>query len=426
MRIDDVLLQRRTTLEEVIKASVGANRHLDAFAKRLLAGSVELDDRDQLSMTESIGTDNILYSGFPELAYLGFELGSSSNPTGNVLSQFLLGVQRLVERPSNSLQLLRADDIALLGIADGVAFARNSGNDVELISGWLLNLIEQLPGAKEWSFRARLLAGELIDPTGRMRLTLSAENFDEMALELALRYAWPGRFDHNQSLDHNTLAALLKSLLTSSPPIVGDLDRAAVWYRAIDVLIDQACQALTPSVSDTVRILNNVQGALKRWTWKATARRRGATPSRWLIDDEADVQALLWAILYPIYGAELVDETYLPSWGFVQPRVDLGIQKLKLIIEAKIAREPGDFAKFEGQIGEDIGLYFKDTALYDRLVVFVYDDCDRPEPENHDGFRNALLSRGAGRIEDVVIVRRPSMIPNRNSRSQIDRQEISQ
>jgi len=137
-------------------------------------------------------------------------------------------------------------------------------------------------------------------------------------------------------------------------------------------------------------------------------------PSHWLIDDEYDVQSLLWAVLYPIFRSDLVDETYLPSWGNVQPRADLGIVKLKLIIEVKIARQPSDFNDIEEQVAGDLGLYFKDTNQYDRMIVFVYDDCDQHRPERYASLRSALMQRE--RIEDVIIVRRPGMMPNRNAR----------
>lgn len=46
-----------------------------------------------------------------------------------------------------------------------------------------------------------------------------------------------------------------------------------------------------------------VQVALKRWRWEERGRHGGA-PSRWLIDDERDVQALLWTILKMRSGAD--------------------------------------------------------------------------------------------------------------------------
>lgn len=195
---------------------------------------------------------------------------------------------------------------------------------------------------------------------------------------------------------------------------MSDVPRAAVWLCALDRLIAGATTSLVPSVSDTARILRSVQHALKRWRWESQSTRRGVIPARWLIDDEYDVQALLWAILYPIYQSALVDEAYLPNWGNVQPRVDLGVTTLKLIIEVKIAREPRDFAKFEEQIAGDLGLYFKVTSQFDRMIVFVYDDCDKAHPERYQSLTNALMQRE--RIEDVIVVRRPSMIPRRGQR----------
>ncbi len=86
---------------------------------------------------------------------------------------------------------------------------------------------------------------------------------------------------------------------------------------------------------------------MKRWVWKEKSRRDAAKPSRWQIDDEYDVQSLLWTVLYPIYREQLVDETYVAHWGNVQARVDLGIVKLKLIIEVKIARVPSTLTRLK-------------------------------------------------------------------------------
>ncbi len=190
-------------------------------------------------------------------------------------------------------------------------------------------------------------------------------------------------------------------------------DRTAIWLTVIDALIRESRAARAPTVADLLRLLTNVQAALKRWPWKERSR-RGALPSRWLIDDEADVQALLWTVLAPVYGADLVDEQYLPHWGQVQPRCDLGILSLKVIIEVKIVRAPADFRVVEEQVAGDTGLYFRDPGRFDRMVVFIYDDCDRPQPERYTMLVTALTRRE--RVADVVIMRRPSMIPDRHAR----------
>lgn len=191
-------------------------------------------------------------------------------------------------------------------------------------------------------------------------------------------------------------------------------DRTALWLTVIDALLRESRAGRAPMIDDVIRLLTNIQFALKRWPWQHRSR-RGARPSRWLIDDEADVQALLWAILAPIYGADLVDETYLPHWGQVQPRCDLGIPSLRLIIEVKIARTPADFALIEERVAGDAGLYSREPARFDRMVAFVYDDCDRAQPERYAGLVAALTRRE--RVAAVVIVRRPGMIPDRGART---------
>src|SRR5258707_431038 len=120
-----------------------------------------------------------------------------------------------------------------------------------------------------------------------------------------------------------------------------EYDHTGTWLTIIDALVRESRAARAPTVAELVRILRNVQSALKRWPWKERSR-RGAMPSRWLIDSESDVQALLWAILAPVYGGDLVDEHYLPHWGHVQPRCDLGIISLRVIIEVKIVRTAAD------------------------------------------------------------------------------------
>lgn len=52
---------------------------------------------------------------------------------------------------------------------------------------------------------------------------------------------------------------------------------------------------------------------------------------------------------------------------------------------------------------------------YDRMVVYVYDDSDRPYPEQYNTLRSAPTQRDR-RIVDVIVVPRPGKIPNRDAR----------
>jgi hypothetical protein len=194
----------------------------------------------------------------------------------------------------------------------------------------------------------------------------------------------------------------------------GEQDRTALWLAVIEALIHASRGRRAPKLPDLIHLLNNVPHALKRWRWEERGR-RGAAPSRWLLDDERDVQALLWAILAPIYGSDLVDEQHLPGWGGVQPRCDVGILSLRTIIEVKLVRSPADFRAVEEGIAADAALYFREAGRFERLVVVVYDDSDRPQPERYATLVAALKQRE--HVADVVIVRRPSMMPDRHGRA---------
>ncbi len=85
-----------------------------------------------------------------------------------------------------------------------------------------------------------------------------------------------------------------------------------------------------------------------------------------------------------------------------------------MIIEMKIVRTPADFRIVEEEVAGDTGLYFREPGPFDRMVAFIYDDCDRPQAERYAGLMAALKRQE--RIADVVIVRRPSMIPDRQAR----------
>jgi hypothetical protein len=94
-----------------------------------------------------------------------------------------------------------------------------------------------------------------------------------------------------------------------------------------------------------------------------------------------------------MFDAELRDEQYLPGCGQLQPRYDFGIANLKVIVEVKFLREKADFRRVEEEVAADLGIYFSDPERFDRIIVYVYDDCDGQQPELYDGLRNALLQR---------------------------------
>ncbi len=417
MNIEQELLpRRRSYLLDIIKQSYDSSQpHSCGFAQRVMNEYYKID----AFILSDISTlvNGLVYEGYPQIANIGFLTNANLIAIGaQFFPTYIASLNRLMQRSDNGIKPFLTDDIAILGIALGLVTTRKlcSEPDFNQICDWLIEIIDTPPKTKLWTYRMRELAGDILDGRGRLKVTLSKASYNSNVLEIVLRELWSDQFVHTAGFTNEEQHQILKYFLTEPLPQFGDLELAVVWLRAIDILVGQSCTRLLPTISDVSRILHNIQHALKRWPWEVSSTRKDVAPARWLIDKESHVQSLLWTILYPFYGAELVDETYLPNWGNAQPRFDLGIRNLKLIIEVKYARTASDFTDIEGQIGEDLGLYFKDLEIFNHMVVFIYDDCDHPVPEKYDGLRNALMKRD--RIADVIIIQRPSMIPSRKQR----------
>jgi hypothetical protein len=68
--------------------------------------------------------------------------------------------------------------------------------------------------------------------------------------------------------------------------------------------------------------------------------------------------------------------------GLVKQPREVGLVASDL--QVKFARERRDFGEIEEQVYGDLGLYFEDPERFDRLVVYVYDDCDTQYPGQYD------------------------------------------
>lgn len=420
MRAGDLLSARRSELERILSASEREARpHSVGFARRILNSRTARRWEDAPDLGLAAVLERTSYGGYPEAALAGFVIGGGER--SEVLDEAVASCQgvleRLRRRTGGALKEFASDDVAVLGVADGLRSLRSwkALSDTTL-DGWLLRLIEEHRTNGAWSERARDLAADLLDGRGRLRTETRQNSPDGLALDLCLRDAWPDAYREVARVDQQARENLLENLLREAPPEQGDLERAAAWLGSIDLLVKQAAQSLAASTEDVVRLLNNTQSALKRWVWEENAQRFGAAPTRWMIDKEQHVQSLLWAILYPVFGADLTDEQYLHGYGLAQPRYDLAISSLKLIIEVKFVRRKGEFKEVEEQVAGDLGLYFEDPGRFDRLVAYVYDDCDTPHPEQHGLLRSALKSRDP-RVADVVVVSRPGMLPPRSKRA---------
>lgn len=157
------------------------------------------------------------------------------------------------------------------------------------------------------------------------------------------------------------------------------------------------------TIDDVLALLRGVTRSLRDWTWEGKPRTKTSQARQWHVDHEYHVQNLLWAILAPLFP-DIESEGYSTKVGFTQPRADLIIPSLKLIIEAKFARTNDSLKEIQRQLAQDAAMYFPQGAQYDRMIAFIWDDAARTE-------EHATLIQGLEKLErvaGVVVVNRPS------------------
>ena len=416
---------RLTILREIVREGFDeAPAQLQGFLVRVLGREHSYAGEGPLFRKETVGTylDAVRFDGYPALARAGYTLACSDVAliSAELTDKFIWCINQQRGRPVQRQTELAQDSLALLGIADGLRAVATSGNvDPQRLGSarkWVRELVEQHGAADLHLGRARLLASDLLDEQGRFGRRLVLSNDARVsALDLCLWHGWTDVLDNVEHPDTEQRRDLFKKLLTDPLPVKGELLHAASWLCAFDVLTGDIAVAVVTDVHQVARILAETQGSLRRWRWEERPTRQRSMPARWLIDKEADVQAFLLAVLYPYFVEQLEDEQYLHGFGLRQGRFDFAITTLRLIVEVKVIRTSGDIRRIEAEIADDLALYFKESNPFRGMIVYIYDDRDRPEPEKYPGIRDALKRR-SDKIVDVILVRRPSMIPDRDDR----------
>lgn len=157
-------------------------------------------------------------------------------------------------------------------------------------------------------------------------------------------------------------------------------------------------------IADVVALLNSAEAALRRWPWESKARTTKTAAQKWDIQSEYHVQALLWALLRPVFP-DLKDEEYLKGLGYKHPRVDLAIPSLRLIVEVKFLYEATQaaLAKITGEIAQDCTLYLSEDNGFDCIVTVVWDSTG--SVQHHDALASGL--RRLQGVRDAIVISRP-------------------
>ncbi len=276
------------------------------------------------------------------------------------------------------------DGVALLGVALGLSRQTPTGH-----RDWLTNVLHRSSAVldDEWNKglvgAAMLVLGENATITQTdLGVAIASKGIGQMPADLEA--AW----------------ATVMAIARPETP-----DRAAARLVAMQELTARAAQIVprTATREDLVLILEGSSRSLKRWPYGEKTPR--SMPALWEIANEYNVQDLLWAILAPLFP-DLEDEESLPSLGPKHPRVDLGVPRLRTIIEVKFLRRDrqADRAQLIEEVAADASLYLSKTTDYDGIIAYVWDDAAQTD-QHHE------VKMGLEAITGViaaVIVPRPA------------------
>lgn len=242
----------------------------------------------------------------------------------------------------------------------------------------------------------------LIDVLGRRLSITKAGGAITVAIWLAAALQRRGWGEPTEK----AVSEILKAALGEASTVTDGFE-AGLRLAAIDWAVQRAMDfdIATITVADVATVLHRVPTVFQRWTWEDKPRtsKAGAEPRRWYIENEYHFQSLLYAVLKPLIPA-LEEEQYLPPTGTYQPRADLCILGLQLVVEVKFWYRGKSAKDLTEEIAADLTLYLRKDSPYRAVIAAIWDDGARTEEQAE--LKRGL--RGLSGLFDVVIVNRPS------------------
>lgn len=278
-------------------------------------------------------------------------------------------------------------------------------------SDWVRRCRDATAGGQGLGLWQEWLLGSVCQHTG-LNWSAKANDGPEAAeVRVALRSKGIGINASAPTVEQDETEAL--GLIRNQSSVGLGVSLAAIRLAALDWIrrARPICDFGAVTVAHICELLRRVTSGLKKWTWEDRPRTRTSPAARqWHVDNEYHVQNMLWLLLAPLFP-DLIDEDATPKVGPIQPRADIGIPSLRLIVEAKFMRADDPPKKMVEQIAEDAGLYLVAGSKYDRLMPFIWDDSRRTE--HHEEIIRGL--RQISGVVDAIIVPRPGcMVASHN------------
>lgn len=401
--IDDA---RRALLREIAPV-VGRKDLHEAFAAWLSPGAVPglgIDGAVEVAV-KAVGAER----HFSHVAVLG--LAAHVRPLAEKEREALVaGLNVTVSREpvvAGTPMGFCIDGVALASLILG---AKATGDDGlwTKTCGWVRRCREATAGGTGLGVWQEWLLSTVSEHTGSNWVRKGGDGPEAAEVRVALRSRGIGAGGSASAIAKDEGEVL--GLIRKSSPVGLGVSRAAIRIAALDwIRRDRpVCDLRTVTVSDIGELLRRVPAGLKKWTWEDKPRTKTSpAPRQWHVDNEYHVQNMLWLLLAPLFP-DLLDEDSTPKVGPVQPRADIGLPSLRLIVEAKFMRADDPPKKMVEQIAQDASLYLVPGSKYDKLIPFIWDDSRRTE--HHEEMIRGL--RQIAGVVDAVIVPRPgSMVP---------------
>lgn len=345
--------------------------------------------------TEWLGRADASLDQAPNLAILGCLLSEQTRESGTVDDQasavFKANLGRLQQR--RNIFLLPNSWALQPQLVLGVALGVKAVAEPSLVS-WMIALLEEGISRPDAPLFSRLLYSYALTLLGKSRprptqVSQGAQFYGYSIAELALTIWLVKRealgisgFNREDWLDdaHSTL---IQRLITEAPCEERSYKAAIIADTALSYV---QTRSRYPSQNLVVAVLQNFPAAMERWK------------SKWQVEDEYDVQSLLWLMLRAVFD-DLHYEEYLPKLGRSGQRYDIGLPQLGLIVEVKYVRDAKDFQRIVDEIGKD-SAQMQPQSIFTGMVVFVYDEsCS---VEQHDWACRTL--------ESIALVRRAVIV----------------
>jgi hypothetical protein len=289
---------------------------------------------------------------------------------------------------------LAADPPAILAVVSALVRAADSSRQA-VMRTWLASVLDKFDKHLGGWERAQLhVAAQLLGEQRPLTPELS-----EACCVTRVAIAWPT--DVVTASDERAVTAAVLECHAKVDQIGSAFLLAALARVKAHVVRSIRTDVMT--IDDVLSLLRNITRSLRDWTWEENPRTKTSQARKWHVDHEYHVQNLLWVVLAPLFP-DLESEGYSAKVGFTQPRADLVIPSLRLIIEAKFARPTDSLKEIQRQLAQDAAMYFPQGGQYDRMLAFVWDDAARTE-------QHATLIQGLEKLErvaGVVVVSRPS------------------